>query len=105
MIDAGWISGAEGKPEESAWFGRWITNARGVDLAATWIERPDYALLDSRLTVQQVSLDSGGRQRVSQAESPIGARVLVLTEDLPRPVFGCLSFTTMVLASKMFPDI
>lgn len=44
MIDAGWIAGAEGKPEESAWFGRWITNARGVDLAATWIERPDYRL-------------------------------------------------------------
>ena len=63
------------------------------------------ALPDSRLTVLQVNLDSGGRQRVSQAESPIGARVLVLTEDLPRPVFGCLSFTTMVLASKMFPDI
>ena len=82
-----------------------ITNARGVDLAATWIERPDYRLAGFAANGAAGQLDSGRRQRVSQAESPIGARVLELTEDLLRPVFGRLSFTIMVLASKMFPDI
>ena len=49
-LDVGWILGADGQRHRSAMFTRVVTNAQGIDYAATWIERDRFRLFGLGLT-------------------------------------------------------